>query len=403
MGEHCYDIGVIRYANQRLWVPYKELSARAGLGSCWSQPFHASSGQLLGIFAIYYPSAHAPSANDISLIEQSAQLASIAVEKSLAVQQLHDSEARFRSMMEDIAGVAVQGYAMDGTTTFWNHASEKLYGYGAEEAVGANLLDLIIPPEMRDGVKAAIAQMLETGQAIPAGELLLKTKDGSAVPVFSSHALVKPVAGPAELFCLDIDLTERKRMEEQVRQLTFIDPLTQLPNRRLLDDRLKQTMVASARTGRHGALVFLDLDNFKPLNDEHGHEAGDLLLIEVAQRLKACVREMDTVVRLGGDEFVVVLGELKADRVESALQSNMIAEKIRLALAEPYLLTVRHEGELDQTVQHRCTASLGVALFVNHDANQSDIMKWADAAMYAAKHAGRNRVRFHDPENSTLS
>jgi len=390
-------------ANHPFWAPYKELAARAGLGSCWSQPFHASNGQLLGTFAIYHPGAQVPSAYDISLIEQSAQLASIAVEKSLAVQQLHDSEARFRSMMEDIAGVAVQGYAMDGTTTFWNHASEKLYGYSAQEALGAKLLDLIIPPELHEGVKAAMARMLETGQAIPAGELLLKAKDGSRVSVFSSHALVKPPGGPAELFCLDIDLTERKQMEEQVRQLAFLDPLTQLPNRRLLDDRLKQTMAASARTGRHGALVFLDLDNFKPLNDQHGHEAGDLLLIEVAQRLKACVREMDTVVRLGGDEFVVMLGELKADRVESTLQASMIAEKIRLALAAPYLLTLRHEGQPDQTVLHHCTASLGVALFANHDSSQIDILKWADAAMYAAKDGGRNRVRFHDSESSTRS
>jgi diguanylate cyclase (GGDEF)-like protein len=194
---------------------------------------------------------------------------------------------------------------------------------------------------------------------------------------------------------LDIDLTERKQMEEQVRQLAFYDPLTRLPNRRLLDDRLMQTMAASARTARHGALVFLDLDNFKPLNDTHGHAVGDLLLIEVAQRLKASVREMDTVVRIGGDEFVVMLGELTVDRAESAAQASLIAEKIRRTLADPYRLTLRHEGQPDKTIEHHCSASLGVALFVNHEASQADIMKWADAAMYLAKAAGRNRVRFH--------
>ena len=388
-------------ATHPYWTPpYQELALRAGLGSCWSQPFHGASGKVLGTFAIYHPAAQAPAASDITLIEQSAQLASIAIEKSLAVQQLHDSEMRFRSMMEDIAGVAAQGYTMDGSVTFWNHASEKLYGYSADEAMGRNLLDLIIPPEMHDGVKAAMAEMIETGQPIPAGELLLKAKDGSVVPVFSSHALVKPVRGPTELFCLDIDLTERKQMEEQVRQLAFFDPLTQLPNRRLLDDRLKQTMVASARTGRHGALVFLDLDNFKPLNDTHGHEVGDLLLIEVARRLKTCVREMDTVVRVGGDEFVVMLGELNADRDESGMQAGVIAEKIRLALAEPYVLTVRHEGKPDKIVVHQCTASLGVALFINHDTSQIDILKSADAAMYQAKHDGRNRVWFDGLKNA---
>lgn len=132
-------------ATHPYWTsPYQELAFRAGLGSCWSQPFHGASGKVLGTFAIYHPTAHTPVLSDIRLIEQSAQLASIAIEKSLAVQQLHDSEMRFRSMLEDIAGVAAQGYTMDGSVTFWNHASEKLYGYSADEAMGRNLLDLII-------------------------------------------------------------------------------------------------------------------------------------------------------------------------------------------------------------------------------------------------------------------
>ena len=134
-------------------------------------------------------------------------------------------------------------------------------------------------------------------------------------------------------------------------------------------------------------------------DSNYGHEVGDLLLIEVARRLKTCVREMDTVVRMGGDEFVVMLSELKADPDESAVQAGVIAEKIRLALARPYVLTVRHEGKPDQTVVHQCSASLGVALFVNHDTSQIDILKWADAAMYQAKHDGRNRVRFHGLKN----
>jgi diguanylate cyclase (GGDEF)-like protein/PAS domain S-box-containing protein len=389
-------------ATHPYWDAFKHLAARARLGCCWAQPICAANGRVIGSFAIYHPDAQSPEPADVALMEQSARLASIAIEKHLTTQKLRVSEARFRSTMEDIAGVAVQGYAMDGTVTFWNKAAEKLYGYSAEEALGSNLLDLIIPAVMRDGVAAGMAQMLATGQAIPAGELLLKAKDGAAVPVFSSHALLHPVAGPLELFCLDIDLTERKMMEDQVRQLAFIDPLTQLPNRRLLNDRLTQTMASSARTGRYAALMFLDLDNFKPLNDTHGHETGDLLLIEVAHRLKACVREMDSVVRIGGDEFVVMLGELGTDRAESRQQASAIAEKIRLVLAEPYLLTVLHEGLPDRTIKHHCSASLGVALFVNHHSSQIDILKWADAAMYHAKDAGRNRVRFHGDNHHTV-
>ncbi len=191
-----------------------------------------------------------------------------------------------------------------------------------------------------------------------------------------------------------IDITERKQMEDQVRQLAFYDPLTKLPNRRLLDDRLNQVMAASKRNACYGALMVLDLDNFKPLNDTHGHPVGDLLLIEVARRLMSCVREIDTVARFGGDEFVVLLSNLAEDKAQSAALAGIIAEKIRSALSAPYQLSVGGDGKVDATVEHRCTASTGAALFVGYEVTQHDIFKWADAAMYQAKEAGRNSVRF---------
>jgi diguanylate cyclase (GGDEF)-like protein len=195
-----------------------------------------------------------------------------------------------------------------------------------------------------------------------------------------------------------IDITERKNMEEQVRHLAFYDALTNLPNRRLLDDRLSLTMAASKRSGSYGALMFLDLDNFKPLNDAHGHVVGDLLLVEVAKRLKGCIRETDTVARFGGDEFVVMLNELNPDKAMSIRQAEVIAEKIRNRLADPYLLSVRRAGQAATIVEHLCTVSIGVSLFINHEAAQDDILKWADAAMYQAKDAGRNLIRFYDPD-----
>ena len=190
------------------------------------------------------------------------------------------------------------------------------------------------------------------------------------------------------------DITEHKQLEDQVRELAFHDALTVLPNRRLLFDRLNQTMSASKRSGNYGALMMLDLDNFKPLNDAHGHHAGDLLLIEVASRLSGCVRETDTVARVGGDEFVVLLGELDTDRTESARQASEVAEKIRASLATPYRLTLSEGAQAGISVQHHCSASIGVALFLNHEASQTHILKCADAAMYQAKEAGRNVVRF---------
>jgi diguanylate cyclase (GGDEF)-like protein/PAS domain S-box-containing protein len=196
------------------------------------------------------------------------------------------------------------------------------------------------------------------------------------------------------LFGISRDITEHKRLEDQVRQLAFYDPLTRLPNRRLLNDRLSQTMAANKRSANYGAMNFLDLDNFKSLNDTHGHDAGDLLLIEVARRLTACVREVDTVARFGGDEFVVLLSDLSSDRAEARANAELVAEKIRSALSEPYFVTLAHEGQVQKTVEHHCTASIGVALF-NHEASPNDILKWADDAMYEAKGAGRNSVRFH--------
>jgi diguanylate cyclase (GGDEF)-like protein len=153
-------------------------------------------------------------------------------------------------------------------------------------------------------------------------------------------------------------------------------------------------MAASKRSGSYAATMYLDLDNFKPLNDKHGHDAGDQLLIEVADRLTRCVREVDTVARFGGDEFVVVLSDLHCDREESLRQATTVAEKIRAALAEPYLLVVRGVDASESMVNHNCTASIGLALFLNHESSEDDILKWADSAMYEAKAAGRNVIRF---------
>ena len=188
---------------------------------------------------------------------------------------------------------------------------------------------------------------------------------------------------------------EHKQMGDQVRQLAFYDMLTQLPNRYLLNDRLSQTIAASKRSGCHSALMFLDLDNFKPLNDTHGHVVGDLLLNEAADRLKSCVREMDTIARFGGDEFVVILSELHTDKAKATALAESVAEKIRGVLSEPYQLTIRREGKTDAAIEHHCTASIGVVVFVNHESNQDDILKWADMSMYQAKNAGRNAIRFY--------
>ena len=405
---------------------------------------------------------------------------------------LRESEARFRNLLQDITGVSVQGYGPDGTTRYWNKASEQLYGYTAGEAIGKNLLHLIIPAAMRDPVRQAMRQMFETQQAIPAGELLLMRKDGSTVPVFSNHAYVHLPGLEPEMFCIDIDLserhradaelrvaaaafeaqegiivtdpqqtilrvnkafseilgcppdasvgqtlasvlfnsgrdgpdfyalmaerlqqdgkwageiwsrrhsgelfpewititavmdqaglishyvvtlmdiTQRKAAEDQIRELAFFDPLTKLPNRRLLIDALQRALGLSDRNRRRGAVLFIDLDHFKTLNDTQGHLKGDLLLQQVASRLLACVREGDTVARLGGDEFVVMLEDLDEVREIAAEEAKVVGEKIVTVLNQPYRL-----DDLD----FHSTPSIGVALFNGPAVSIDELLRQAD-------------------------
>lgn len=320
---------------------------------------------------------------------------------------LRDSEAHFRLLTEQVSDV-VWRQDCNNVFTYISPADEHLRGFRADEVIGQHVFTLLTEEGVAT-VKEARQRRQDTEQRDePTGgitfELQQRCKDGHLIWTEVLSTPERDAQGNITGYHgITRDVTERKQMQDQVRQLAFFDPLTLLPNRRMLDDRLRQTMAASSRTSRYGALIYLDLDNFKPLNDTHGHDAGDLLLMEVAHRLKASVREMDSVVRIGGDEFVVILIELDTDPAESRLQASLIAEKVRLALAEPYVLTVRHEGLPDKTVMHHCTASLGVTLFVNQQWSQAEVMKWADAAMYQAKDAGRNCVRFHgETMRSTL-
>lgn len=189
------------------------------------------------------------------------------------------------------------------------------------------------------------------------------------------------------------DITERKQMEEEIRSLAYFDPLTALPNRRLLSDRLQSAMAGGQRNASYGALICLDLDNFKALNDTHGHAAGDLLLVEAANRLQHCVRHIDTVARTGGDEFVVVLNGLSTELDTARAECERISAKILATLSEPYRLAMATDGQAQALIEHHCTASLGVALFQGNTLGVQELMKRADAAMYQAKAAGRNRVQ----------
>jgi diguanylate cyclase (GGDEF)-like protein len=231
-------------------------------------------------------------------------------------------------------------------------------------------------------------KLLKTGMW--AGEIWDRRKNGEIYPKWLTITAVKNEHGQATQYvAIFSDITARKMAEEEIRNLAFYDALTQLPNRRLFQDRLQAALLASVRHDDFGALLFIDLDRFKLLNDTLGHDYGDMLLIEVAVRIKACIREIDTVARLGGDEFVVLLESISTDREDASRKAGLVAEKIRESLAHPYQLK-EHE--------HYSSPSIGIALFHDGEEQMDELIKHADAAMYQAKDAGRNTVCFYDPD-----
>jgi len=222
------------------------------------------------------------------------------------------------------------------------------------------------------------------------GELWYRHKKGRIYPAWQTiSAVVAPDGHISHYVVAFSDISQRKEAEEQIRNLAFFDPLTQLPNRRLLIDRLGLALATTVRFRKYGALLFLDIDYFKNLNDTLGHEAGDQMLIEVAGRLKSCVREGDTVARLGGDEFVVMLEDLSQDEAEAATQAEMVAQKILELGNQPYSLKGR---------EHHSTFSIGIGLFNAEHLGADELLRRADVAMYQAKANGRNALCFFDPQ-----
>ncbi len=313
----------------------------------------------------------------------------------MAAERAMNERLQLQSAALDASANAIVITDANSMIKWANPAFFKMNGYTQEEALGRSTKELLNSGQQDQRFYECMWRTILAGKAWH-GELINRRKDGT---LFNEELTITPVSDEhgviTHFIAVKQDITARHKMEKQVQQLAFYDPLTQLPNRRLLNERLSQAMMASKRSSRYGALLFLDLDNFKSLNDCHGHAAGDLLLMEVARRLNKCVREIDTVARIGGDEFVVMLRELEIQKTASNQQARAIAEKIRIALSEPYALTLKHDTEADTAVVHHCTASIGVALFLKQDSSADHVLKWADAAMYQAKAAGRNQVRFY--------
>lgn len=308
---------------------------------------------------------------------------------SAAVNALRVSEMRYRRLFE----AARDGILLLNATTAQiedvNPFLIEMLGYSYAEFMGKKLWEVGAFADVEES-QEKFSELQLTGY-VRYDDLPLRTKSGQKVSVeFVSN--MYDCDGVSVIQCNIRDITARRQAEARITELAFFDPLTHLPNRTLLMDRLRQAMVVGARTSASGAVLFLDLDHFKSLNDTMGHDKGDLLLQQVAGRLSACVREGDTVARIGGDEFVVILENLHPNAHEASRQTREIGEKIILTLNQPYRL---------DNIEHYSTASLGATLFTGLTGSMEDMLKQADLAMYKCKETGRNGLQFFDPVMQT--
>jgi diguanylate cyclase (GGDEF)-like protein/PAS domain S-box-containing protein len=332
---------------------------------------------------------HAPDGTPLRIIGTAQDI----TEYKRVEEALREQEEFFHMIAESVDDfIAVLD--LEGRRLYNNASYSRVFG-NTESMRGSDSFAEIHPDD-RERIRRIFKETIKSGVGQRA-EFRILLEDGSIHHMESSGGLIKNGQGePLYLVVVSHDITARKMNEEEIHSLAFYDELTKLPNRRLLNDRLIKAMAASKRNGRYGALIFLDIDNFKSLNDTHGHDVGDMLLMDVARRIAACLREIDTVARFGGDEFVVVLGELNSDKDESIKQASIVAEKIRISLAKPYGIKILREGIAETIIVHSCTSSIGVMMFLNHEMDLKDMYTCADIAMYKAKDAGRNKIQFFE-------
>ena len=300
--------------------------------------------------------------------------------------QEYDRHIHQQASLLDKAQDAILVRGLDHAIHYWNKSAERIYGWKAEEVNGKIITEFFYE-DMTD-FNNAMEILLASGEWN--GELRQKCKDGHFIIIEGRWSLVRNDQGIAtSVLCINSDITQRKADSDKIQHLAFYDALTGLPNRLLLKDRLQHALATSARSRKYGALFFIDLDNFKSLNDTMGHAMGDMLLQEIAARLLRCLRLTDTVARLGGDEFILMLEDIGTTAAESAIQCQTFAEKIIQLFNQPFKL----DGH-----QHHSTPSMGITLFQGQQDSVTELLKRADLAMYEAKGAGGSTFRFYDPD-----
>ncbi len=299
--------------------------------------------------------------------------------------QAAEFQIRQQASLLDKAQDAIVVRGLDHAIRYWNKGAERLYGWTRDEAIDQPT-DTLLYDNLTE-FHERMREVLEQGEWN--GEIMQRRKDGSLLIVEAHWTLLfDEQQMPDAILAINTDITERKVAEREIQYLAFYDPLTGLPNRQLLHDRLGHALAVDARLSQVGALLFIDVDNFKALNDTLGHAIGDLFLQQLAQRLQACLREGDTLARLGGDEFVIVLENLADTPHEAAAYAMATGEKVLASFAPPFQLS----GYV-----HHSTSSIGITLFNDRPVTQDELLRRADLAMYQAKAQGRNTLHFFDP------
>ncbi len=356
------------------WSDYKQLAAKADLGACWSEPIFAADGTLLGTFAIYHHHPQSPTEQELSETAHAAHLAGIAIERHQAQERL-----RLAVLMYQNSSEAVMILDHSNRIVSVNAAFTRITGFSVAEAVGKVPALLQSRQQDRDFYRDVWNEVVATGQW--QGEIWNRHKNGSEYAVWLTIDTIYDTTGEVwRRVALFSDITDNKKADALIWEQAHHDNLTGLPNRRLFFDRLEQGIKTTCREGDHLALLFIDLDRFKEVNDAFGHQHGDELLVEASRRIKEHVRDSDTVARVGGDEFTVILPGLHEEAA-----AGQIAQKLLEVLNQPFELA---------NEKAFISASIGIAVCPDDASNPQELLKNADQAMYAAKQAGRNSFSY---------
>jgi len=363
------------------WEPFKELAQSAGVHACWSEPVISSKKKVLGTFGIYYKTPKAPSRKNLEFIKRMAGLTAITIERKQTEDELRIAATTFQS--HD----AVVITDINGTILRINQAYTDITGYSEQETLGKNAN--ILNSGMHDQAffRALYLELEDKGRW--EGEIWNRRKNGNCFPERITITAVKQNLQVTNYVGIFSDISDKKANEQEINQLAFFDPLTKLANRRLFLERLDQAMITAKRHKYFGAVIYMDLDHFKSLNDTLGHRVGDQLLVLVAERIKSVIREEDTACRLGGDEFVVLIFGYDSSITEMIEQVAIVAEKIRDKINKPF--------ELEHGKQV-FSISVGVSVFPDNVDESVEILEQADTALYRSKQSGRNRVSFYNAQ-----